>query len=82
MSVLVVGATRGLGASLTKQYASQSSNIVFATSRSASAPTDSSKGVTWLQNVDLMKSDVGEKIVTQLEGKKPLNVVVRNEFIE
>lgn len=81
VSVLVVGATRGLGASLTKRYALQSSNKVFGTSRSASTPTDSSKGVTWLHNVDLMKSDVGEKLVTQLESKKPLDFVVRTEPI-
>lgn len=79
VSVLVVGATRGLGASLTKQYASQSSNTVFGTTRSASSPEDSPKGVSWLHNVDLMQPDVGETLVGQLGGKKPLDVVVRNK---
>lgn len=77
VSVLIVGATRGLGASLTKKYASQPSNTVFGTARSAKAPVDALKGVTWLHDVDLMESDVGEKLVGQLEGKKPLDVVVR-----
>lgn len=79
VSVLIVGATRGLGASLTKQYASQSANTVFGTARSASTPADSPKGVTWLHNVDLTKSDVGEKLVDQFESRKPLDFVVRTK---
>lgn len=79
VSVLIVGATRGLGASLAKQYASQASNIVFGTARSASPPENSPKGVTWLHNVDLMQPDVGEKLVGQFETKKPLDVVVRTK---
>lgn len=73
-SVLIVGATRGLGASLTKQYASQSSNTVFATARSKSSATEQ-ENVRWVHDIDLMKSDVGDKLVSQLQGKK-LDIVV------
>lgn len=76
VSVLVVGATRGLGASLTKQYASKSSNIVFGTARSTSTPTDSPKIVQWLHDVDLVNPNVGDKIVSQLQLQKPLDIVV------
>ncbi|KAJ4391025.1 hypothetical protein N0V93_004638 [Gnomoniopsis smithogilvyi] len=75
VSVLVVGATRGLGASLVKQYASKSSNAVFGTARSTSTPNDLPKNVKWLHEVDLMKPNVGEKIVGQLQNQKPLDVV-------
>lgn len=76
VTVLIVGATRGLGASLTKQYASQSSNTVFATARSSSAPTDFPKSVQWLHDIDLMKNSVGDKIAGQLGDQKLLDVVV------
>lgn len=74
--VLVVGATRGLGASITKQYASKSSNTVFATARSSSTPTGLPQSVTWLRDVDLTSADVGAKVAGQLQGQKPLDVVV------
>lgn len=77
VSVLIVGATRGLGASLTKQYASKSSNTVLGTARSTSAPKDLPESVKWLHEVDLTKSNVGDKITSQLENQKPLDVVVR-----
>jgi NAD(P)-dependent dehydrogenase (short-subunit alcohol dehydrogenase family) len=40
-TILVVGATRGLGASIVKTYAADSSNHVLATARSADPPEDS-----------------------------------------
>jgi NAD(P)-dependent dehydrogenase (short-subunit alcohol dehydrogenase family) len=39
--ILVVGATRGLGASLVKLYASDSNNDVYATSRTSQTPANS-----------------------------------------
>lgn len=79
VSVLIVGATRGLGASLTKQYAAESSNTVFGTARSTSTPTDFPKNAKWLKDVDLMDSGVGDKIVGQIQDQKPLDVVVSAE---
>lgn len=39
--ILVVGATRGLGASLVKFYASDPNNDVYATSRTSQTPANS-----------------------------------------
>ncbi|POS70667.1 oxidoreductase [Diaporthe helianthi] len=72
---LIVGATRGLGASLTKQYASKSSNTVFATTRS-STPNDSTENVKWLSGIDLEKPKVGDDLAGQLKGEKPLDLVI------
>lgn len=74
VSVLIVGGTRGLGASLTKQYAAQSSNSVFATARAGSTATEGSN-IQWLHGVDLTQSDVGDKLANLLKGKKPLDIV-------
>ncbi|RDW86899.1 oxidoreductase, short chain dehydrogenase/reductase family superfamily [Aspergillus mulundensis] len=76
-NVLIVGATRGLGASLRKLYAAKASTQVFATARSNKAPdTNSQSNVSWLQNVDLTKPDVGEKLVSQLPSSTKLATVI------
>lgn len=72
---LIVGATRGLGASLAKRYASQASNQVFTTVRS-STPKDFPESVKWLSSIDLLKPNVGDELTSQLKGEKPLDVVV------
>lgn len=69
VSVLIVGATRGLGASLVKRYASQADSTVFATSRSSSAPGGFPSSVQWLHDIDLMKPSVGDDLAGQLKGK-------------
>ncbi|KAK2590228.1 hypothetical protein QQS21_012089 [Conoideocrella luteorostrata] len=79
-AVLVVGATRGLGASLVRQYASNSSNTVYGTARSGGNPAGFSDRVKWLNGVDLMKDSVGDDIVKLLKGTPketgPLSTVV------
>lgn len=76
VSVLVVGATRGLGASLAKRYASQAGTTVYATARASSAPDGFPDGVRWLHGVDLTRPDVGDALADQLRGLPPLDVVV------
>ncbi|KAK7974132.1 hypothetical protein PG989_015980 [Apiospora arundinis] len=76
VSVLIVGATRGLGASLTKQYASQPKAIVYATTRSGSGPQGFPDKVKWLPNIDLLKPDVGDNLAGQLKGQQPLDLVI------
>lgn len=76
LTALIVGGTRGLGASLVKQYTSQPSSSVFATTRSGSGPSGFSDSVKWLSNIELTKSNVGDEIVKQLQGQKALDVVV------
>ena len=71
MNVLVVGASRGLGTSLTKQYAS-SGNHVFATSRSSSIP-ESSNDITYISGIDIASEDAGSTLVNHI---KPLNKTI------
>ena len=78
-SALIVGATRGLGAALVKEYTSQSGTEVYdvyGTTRSSSAPDGFPDSVKWLANIDLNNSDVASSITGQLKGVKPLDVVV------
>ncbi|KIR27828.1 cytoplasmic protein [Cryptococcus deuterogattii 99/473] len=68
-SVLVIGASRGLGLALVKHYSSviHPSNI-FATVR-GSAPSDIfPKGVRVIESVDCSKEDCGQKVVDGLQG--------------
>lgn len=77
MSILIVGATRGLGACLVNQYARQG-KTVYGTSRSAEDPSAwFASSIEWLRSVDLMEATVGDNIANQLKGKSPLDVVVR-----
>lgn len=78
-SALILGATRGLGAALVKEYISQPSTQVFATTRSANAPSGFPDGVQWLPNIDLTQPDVGKTLADQLKGKDPLDVVVSQQ---
>lgn len=77
-SVLIVGATRGLGASLAKLYAAQGGTTVYGTSRTDAQPDGVPSSVRWLSGIDLTSPKVGEKIVTALGDvqEKKLDVVV------
>ena len=71
-NVLIVGASRGLGAELAKQYASNST--VFATSRSDKSP-ESTKNIEYIPNIDVAQEDAGQKLASHI-GKKILDTVI------
>ncbi|KAK3172989.1 hypothetical protein OEA41_006317 [Lepraria neglecta] len=72
-TVLIVGATRGLGASLAKQYVSQSARV-FATSRSKDTP-ESTKDITYIPHIDVAKEDAGSKLAKHL-GSISLDTII------
>ncbi|KAI9810908.1 MAG: hypothetical protein M1827_005767 [Pycnora praestabilis] len=72
-NVLIVGASRGLGASLVEQYASKD-NQVYATSRSKEPPK-STKNITWLPGIDVASETAGHVLYSYLE-KVELELVV------
>lgn len=74
--VLVVGGTRGLGASLVKLCASDTANTVYGTGRSSETPSGFPDKVQWLHGIDLMQDSVGDDIVSRLPTKEPLSTVV------
>lgn len=73
--VLIVGATRGLGSELTRQYAGLG-RTVYGTSRNEAPSTCFPPNINWLSGVDLMKPTVGETIVDTLHGAEALESVV------
>jgi NAD(P)-dependent dehydrogenase (short-subunit alcohol dehydrogenase family) len=77
--VLVIGATRGLGAALTKQYAN-AGRAVFGTTRSSEGPKTGGfpAGVKWVPNIDLTQKQAGANIAKFLKDSKPLGTVVCN----
>ncbi|OLN96584.1 putative oxidoreductase [Colletotrichum chlorophyti] len=74
--ILIVGATRGLGASLTKQYAADADNVVYGTTRSSDGPNGFPESVKWIPGIDLTDSKVGDKLVRLLSGSRPLSTVI------
>ncbi|KAK9241843.1 hypothetical protein V1506DRAFT_549425 [Lipomyces tetrasporus] len=78
-SVLILGATRGLGASLTNLYASKPSTTVFATTRSntpPSSPSSSCKDANWLVDIDVASPEVGQKLISQLPSSTKLSTAI------
>jgi NAD(P)-dependent dehydrogenase (short-subunit alcohol dehydrogenase family) len=78
--IVVVGATRGLGASIIKQYAGKGDNTVYGTTRSSEGPKDFSADVKWLPDIDLMQQNVGEKLADLLEPSRPIDILVSTVF--
>lgn len=77
-NVLIIGATRGLGAALVSYYSTQPETRVWATSRSPTAPSESPHNVVWLTSIDLTVSDCGSSLAAGLKSKSygaPLDTV-------
>lgn len=72
-NVLIVGASRGLGAELAKQYASKGSHV-YATARSDKHPASSSS-ITYISGIDVAKEDAGSKIASAV-GKTTLHTII------
>lgn len=93
-NILIIGATRGLGASLANAYAAQKDNTVFGTTRSPAGPkgTGLDEKIVWVPNIDVAEEGVGRKLVNQLGmlgggggmvegGKKSFDVVVSSAVL-
>lgn len=77
--VLIIGATRGLGASLANAYAAKTSNVVFGTARSTPPVSEHlSKSIQWVPHVDLTSPEVGGALVNQLGSLGVGNGMVEN----
>jgi len=64
-NVLVVGATRGLGAAVAKSYTSIGLHV-FATSRSSNPPPDE-KNLSYIPSIDISEPDAGANLIKYLE---------------
>jgi len=69
-NVLVVGATRGLGLEIAKQYLAKDDHVVFGTTRSSTAP-DKDKAISqvhWITDIDVGEESAGPNLAKQLRG--------------
>ncbi|KAK4496945.1 hypothetical protein PRZ48_011394 [Zasmidium cellare] len=66
-TVLIVGATRGLGYELAKQYAEKGFTVT-GTARSG-PPKDAPSSINWISGVDVAEENAGSKIVEGLKGQ-------------
>jgi NAD(P)-dependent dehydrogenase (short-subunit alcohol dehydrogenase family) len=75
-SVLIVGATRGLGESLAKAYAS-AGNKVYGTARSTSPPQEATAfPIHWIGDVDVSTESAGQTIAKALHDVKIDTVII------
>jgi NAD(P)-dependent dehydrogenase (short-subunit alcohol dehydrogenase family) len=80
-TVLIIGANRGLGHSLTTQYAKQGMRV-YATARYA-APQAPMQNVHWFSNIDIERDDAGRRIVVEwsgLDAKADLLILCANYY--
>jgi NAD(P)-dependent dehydrogenase (short-subunit alcohol dehydrogenase family) len=79
-NILLIGATRGLGASLATHYASlPTTSTIYATTRASKTPdTPKHDKIRWLLKVDISESDVGDTLTAQIipDGKTLDTVIV------
>ncbi|PVH92314.1 NAD(P)-binding protein [Periconia macrospinosa] len=75
--ILIVGATRGLGASLAKTYASESTNQVLATARSSSPP-ENANNLSYIPNIDISSTQASKTLVEYLDAHaiKHIDIVI------
>jgi len=73
-SVLIVGATRGLGYELAKQYAKRG-HSVYGTARSG-PPKDEYHDIHWISGIDVAEESAGKKIADGLGGRRQDLVVL------
>lgn len=66
--ILIVGATRGLGYSLAKAYASVPDNYVLATARTSNPPPNS-KNLQYIPGIDIANGEAGTKILRFLHNR-------------
>lgn len=64
--ILIIGATRGLGASLANLYNAQPNTTVYGTARNT-VPKGLDERIVWVKGIDLVEADVGEKLVAGLK---------------
>ena len=77
--VLVVGASRGLGASLVKKYASNGS-YAYGTARSDKLP-DAARNEEYIPNIDVAKEDAGATLSKSIkEGKIDTAIITAGYF--
>lgn len=72
-SVLIVGATRGLGHEIAQQYASRG-DTVYGTARSE-APKDADS-IKWVSKIDVAQESAGSTLARALNGQKLDTVII------
>ncbi|KAH7066981.1 hypothetical protein BKA63DRAFT_132208 [Paraphoma chrysanthemicola] len=68
-TILVVGATRGLGASIVKTYAASPDNCVLATARTSNPPANS-KNIAYISGIDIAEPDASSNLLQYLQSSK------------
>lgn len=76
-NILIIGATRGLGAELLKYYSTlPTTSHVYGTARSSSHPSDHPSNVSYLPGIDLLSPNCGKALVSALPKSIPLHTII------
>jgi short-subunit dehydrogenase len=76
-NILIVGATRGLGASLVTAYAADPSTTVYGTARSTQPPSSpTGANVHWLTGIDLERESAASTLASSLPANTPIHTLI------
>jgi NAD(P)-dependent dehydrogenase (short-subunit alcohol dehydrogenase family) len=65
-NILIIGATRGLGAALANLYASHPNTTVYGTTRSLESPKGHHGKIVWVKGIDVSEEGAGNALANQL----------------
>jgi NAD(P)-dependent dehydrogenase (short-subunit alcohol dehydrogenase family) len=74
-SILIVGATRGLGNELLKQYANAPANTVYGTAR-GDPPSSTQPNIKWIGGVDIGTEEAGKSVVAGYKENSAIDTVI------
>ncbi|KAJ7020527.1 oxidoreductase [Mycena alexandri] len=75
-TTLIVGATRGLGASLAAAYAESGSNV-YATARTFTPPTSPAHAnITWVPGIDIATESAGTALASALPAHTVIDILI------
>ncbi|KAF8209048.1 oxidoreductase [Mycena galopus ATCC 62051] len=75
-TTLIIGATRGLGASLAAAYA-DSGHTVYATARASSPPSSPSHAnITWIPSIDIASESAGTALASALPAHAVIDILI------
>lgn len=77
--ILIVGATRGLGASLVKTYSHVPNNYIYGTSRGSEVPP-ASPNIKYISGIDVAEERAGSRLVEAISDKLDLVIISAGYF--
>ncbi|KAH0541228.1 hypothetical protein FGG08_004284 [Glutinoglossum americanum] len=75
-TILIIGATRGLGSALLSAYAAHPTNTIYGTTRSPTAPPSPPSNTHWIPSIDLLLPTAASAIASAIPKTHPIDILI------